>query len=149
MQKSITIEPEFGFDGAHANGQPFRVDVFTTSSEVAFGQPVFADGDKVKADAAGTANTYVGMAVGPHQHVQMKLPDDQSANTAQANEIIAVAKRGTWYTSWNAALEGIAVGSILGITAGKYAIVGASGVAVAEVVALSSDKKRAAIRLIK
>lgn len=149
MQKTITTDMAFGFDGEHANGQPFRADGYIATSEVTFGQPAFADTavDGFPAAKSATSGTYIGMFVGPHQHVKMELPSDTHSITVPAGTAVQVASRGCWYTSWSEALLGIAVGSKLAVANGKYKIA-ASETVVAEVVALDDTKKRAMIRLV-
>ena len=150
MQKKITTNLAFGFDGEHANGQPFYADTYIATNEITFGQPVFADTavNGFNGAKSGTSGTYLGMAVGPHQHVKMELPSENRSIKIKAGVEFAVAKRGCWFTSWAEALSGIAVGSKLNVTSGKYAISSDGTGAVAEVVQLDDEKKRAIIRLI-
>lgn len=149
MQTTITNTMAFGFDGEHANGQPFRADAYVVngSGGATFGQPVFADGvvdgtslPKCKSGSG----TYIGMAVGPHQHVKMELPSDSRTITVPQGTQIAVAARGCWFTSFESA---VAVGDKIKVDAGKY-VKSANGTnAVGTVVKVDDTGKRAIVRL--
>ena len=117
MQTKITNSMAYGFDGEHANGQPFRADTYVASSEVTFGQPAFADGADGFNSAKATGTTYLGMFVGAHQHVRMVLPSDSRSLSVAAGTDVAVAARGSWFTSTT---EEWAVGDALYIASYKY-----------------------------
>jgi len=101
MQTTITAEMPFGIPGTHANGQPFRADAYGASDKVTFGYPAYRDANgKVKNAVNSTASlTYVGMFVGPEQHVRWVLPDAAPSITLDPAVLgfeVAVASRGCW-----------------------------------------------------
>ena len=100
MQTKITADMPFGVPGTHANGQPFRADAYEASAEVTFGSPVYLKQGKIftpNSTEGESGATYIGMAVGPEQHVLWKLPDDVASISVPKGEIgIGVAARGSW-----------------------------------------------------
>lgn len=146
MQTTITNKMAFGFDGEHANGQPFRADPYVASDgNIIFGQPVFADGTAGEFNKCKSGSgTYLGMAVGPHQHVKMVLPSDTRTLKPDAGDQIAVAARGCWFTSFESA---VAVGDKIKVSDGKYVKDAAGSNAVGTVVKIDDTGKRAIVRL--
>jgi len=147
MQTSITNTMAFGFDGEHANGQPFRADPYVVKGTdgATFGQPVFADGMAGEFNQCKSGSgTYLGMAVGPHQHIKMSLPDDTRTITVPQGTQIGVAARGCWYTSFELA---VAVGDKIKVSGGKYVKSADGSNAVGTVVKIDDTGKRAIVRL--
>ena len=118
MQTTITVDMAFGFPGTHGNGQPYRADPYVAEGEVEFGQPVFAGTDAHGVKATGDA--YIGMLVGPHQHVKWELPSEARSIKVPAGTAVGVAARGCWYTKVPDG-ETWAKNDLLKINANKYA----------------------------
>ena len=150
MQNTITNTMAFGFDGEHANGQPFRADAYIASSEITFGTPAIADG--VSADGFlkaknATSGTYIGMFVGAHQHVKMALASDDHAIKVPSGTDVAVAARGCWFVTLAAAVE---VGDKLKVDSGAYVkatLPTDVAVVVGTIIAVDDTGKRAIVRL--
>ena len=155
MQTTIGNEMPFGVPGTHANGQPFRADAYEASAAVTFGSPAYVKSGKIytpTSTAEVSSGTYLGMAVGPEQHVRMVLPDATASITVPAGEQgIAVASRGSWFV-FVASGETWAVGDKIttGIVSSKciYKKAGDTDTKVAEVVQVSEDGTGAIIRLV-
>ena len=147
MQTTITKNMAFGFDGEHANGQPFRADTFIASAEVTFGTPAMADGvneSGFRKAKPSTGTNFIGMFVGPHQHIKMELPSDTRSIKVPAGTDVAVASKGCWFVTltWDAT-----PGDFVQVTSGAFAKY-TNGTKVGEIVDVDDTKKRAILRLI-
>lgn len=141
MQTVITNDLAFGFPGEHANGQPFRADMYVAGEDgVTFGCPAYATGDVVR----NTGSNYVGMVVGPHQHVKMVLPSDAETLTVDQGTQVAVAARGCWFAKFAAA---VTKGAKIKANGAAYELAGEGDTAVGTVVAVDETGLNAIVRL--
>lgn len=127
MQTKINATMAMGVPGEHGNTQPYFADSYTASAEITMGTPVVVTGTTA---APATGATASGLAVSPHEHVRMILPDGTQSLKIKAGDTVAVAKKGSWYVAIpNSALsvsEGVVscswdVGEKLAVASGALA----------------------------
>lgn len=127
MQTKINATMAMGVPGEHGNTQPYFADSYIASQKVTMGTPVVVTGTTV---APASGNTADGIAVSPHEHVRMVLPDGEQSLDVEIGGTVAVAKKGSWFVAIpNSALsvsEGVvscswAVGEKLAVASGALA----------------------------
>ena len=123
MQTKINKNTAFGIPGTHGNTQPYYADPATAEANLKMGDPVEVTAGKAKKMTA-VAN-YVGIAVDPHEHVLMTLPE--STRTL-------VVRQGSWYIEIPEV--GVTVGAkVYATAAGVYTMTAGSNALVGEVLA--------------
>lgn len=111
MQTQINATMAMGVPGEHGNTQPYFADSYTASANVTMGTPVVVTGTTV---APATGATADGIAVSPHEHVRMVLPDGTQSLVVKTGDTVAVAKKGSWFVK---AAAGWTVGTKLNYAA--------------------------------
>lgn len=96
-QTSIKEKLAFGFPGEPGNGQPWVADAVIAAAEVTFGTAAGRKSDGTVGPYGSTYSTYIGLFVGPHEHVRQVLPTDSRSIAVPAGETVAVACKGSWF----------------------------------------------------
>lgn len=96
MQTKINATMAMGVPGEHGNTQPYFADSYIASANVTMGTPVVVTGTTVAPASGSTAD---GIAVSPHEHVRMVLPDGTQSLVVKAGDTVAVAKKGSWFVA--------------------------------------------------
>lgn len=132
MQTKINTYTAFGIPGTHGNTQPYYADPATAEANLKMGDPVEVTAGKAKKMTA--VAKYVGIAVDPHEHVLMTLPESTRTLVVREGDTIAVAKKGSWYIEIPEV--GVTVGAKVYATAtGVYTMTAGSNALIGEVLA--------------
>lgn len=147
MQTKIEKFTAFGIPGTHGNTQPYYADPATASGSLKMGDPVEVTAGVAKKMTA--VNKFAGIAVDPHEHVLMTLPESTRTLVVRDGDTIAVAKKGSWYIEIPE-VSGVTVGAkVYATAAGAYTMTAGSNALVGEVLATdgaaSPDTKTVAL----
>lgn len=110
MQTTVNEDMAVGIPGEMATTRPRYCYAVLASADITLGTPVVITNGKAAPSELADAK---GIAVSPHQHVQMKLADDTASLVIPAGQEVGVLERGeVFIVAPAAATAGAAYGTI-------------------------------------
>lgn len=91
MQNVVNEDMALGIPGEMATTRPRYAYAVLAAADITLGTPVKIVNGKA---TAGTLEDMTGIAVSPHQHVQMKLADGTASLVIPAGQEVGVLERG-------------------------------------------------------